>query len=341
MTSSTVIRRVGWTAAVLAVCVLAGTVDAAQRGQRNSQRSAQRDDGPSRGRAQRQRDAKQEKQRPRNDDAAQKRAQRERNEQRAQKEQQQQRQKAESQRQAQQQKEKQRQRAEAQRQAERERAAQRQRQAEQQKRQEAERIQAQKNINRGMSAAPNDRGDNWGVNAQRKKLAERQARVHTQEKKLEVKKIEQRQDLREAKQRLENKIQHQKQELRARDSRLDARADALRHAANHTYTRPTHTRSFYKPDYDRHDRHHDDHNKVSVRFSFGNYYPSGFYYINGFRRHNCCTGGYWTWQWVRPLVVTRYDDCGNPYTVVIRAGYQKRVWLPHHCRHGLHVYYRY
>ena len=40
----------------------------------------------------------------------------------------------------------------------------------------------------------------------------------------------------------------------------------------------------------------------------------------------------------QPGYLCRYDDYGDPYTVVIRAGYYKRVWVTHHCRFGLHVY---
>ncbi len=296
MTGSSFIKRVGWTAAVLAVCTLAGHADAAQRGQRNDQRSAQRDDGPARGRDQQQRQ--------------------------------------------QQQQQKQKQQAQSQRRTQQENQQQRQRADQQKQRQEAQRKQQQPSAARVTSAAPNDRGDNWGVNAQRNKLAQRQEIVRTQEKKLEVKRIEERKDLRQAKEKFEDKAQREKQELRARDNRLDARADALRHASQHTYNPPAYGHSFHKPDYDRHDGHHDGHNKLGIRIGFGSYYPSSYYY-NSFSRHACCTGGYWTWRWVPPLTVTRYDDYGNPYTEVIRDGYHQRVWVPHYCRTGLHIYYRY
>lgn len=203
------------------------------------------------------------------------------------------------------------------------------------------------------SAAVSDRGDNWGVNAQRNNLDERQDKVRSQEQRIEQKRIEDRQDLREAKQKFDDKIQRQKQELLARDHRLDAKAQSLRHASHvgtlpqhsshghSTYSKPSYGHGAYKHDYYKHDSHHDDHGKLGIHFSFGNYHSTGFYYVDGYRRHHCCTGGYYTSRWVPPLIVTRYDDYGDPYTVVIREGYYHRVWVPHYCRFGLHVYHRY
>ncbi len=201
------------------------------------------------------------------------------------------------------------------------------------------------------------RGANWGVNAQKKKLAERQAIVRKQEQRLEQKRIEQRQDLREAKQRFANNVQATKQVLRQRDARLDDKARALRWAANHDRTRYrapyVHYRAprpkvyytprpyygyrpsscVYKRDYD----YCDWGDIFSVRVILGT--DCGYHYEHGHRRHDCCTGGYYIWKWCEPVLETRYDYYGEPYTVVIADGYWKRVWTPHYCRYGIHFYY--
>ncbi len=177
------------------------------------------------------------------------------------------------------------------------------------------------------------RGAHWGVNAQRKKLAERQARTRKQETRLEHRRTEQRQELREAKHRFEDKIDRQKQQLRERDRRLDDRAKALHHASRHVYSSHRSSHTYH------HDHSHHDRSRFGISFRIGSRYPTHSR-VYGHHRSSCCSGGYWTWKWVKPLVVTRYDRCGYPYTVVIRAGYYKRVWVPHYCRLGLHIFYR-
>ena len=206
-----------------------------------------------------------------------------------------------------------------------------------------------------VNVASTERGANWGVNAQRKKLEERQREIRQKNKRLEEKAKQQRQDLREAKDKFAVRVDKQKQILRQRDDRLDAKAQAIRHAAHHNKpvkpfssthhyknTHRTHINHgiYRKPTHSTHYRHHDhDRSKFGISFHIGSNHSSGFYYVNGHKRHHCCTGGYYTWKWVRPVVATCYDACGLPYTKVVRRGYHKRVWIPHHCTSRLHVYY--
>jgi hypothetical protein len=37
--------------------------------------------------------------------------------------------------------------------------------------------------------------------------------------------------------------------------------------------------------------------------------------------------GYWKRVYHGPVYETRYDDCGRPYRVCVRAGYYERVWV--------------
>lgn len=37
--------------------------------------------------------------------------------------------------------------------------------------------------------------------------------------------------------------------------------------------------------------------------------------------------GYWKRVYHSPVYETRYDDCGRPYRVCVRAGYYERVWV--------------
>ena len=37
--------------------------------------------------------------------------------------------------------------------------------------------------------------------------------------------------------------------------------------------------------------------------------------------------GYWKRVYHRPVYETRYDSCGRPYRVCVRAGYYERVWV--------------
>ena len=37
--------------------------------------------------------------------------------------------------------------------------------------------------------------------------------------------------------------------------------------------------------------------------------------------------GYWSRVYHSPVYETRYDDCGRPYRVCVRAGYYERVWI--------------
>jgi len=38
--------------------------------------------------------------------------------------------------------------------------------------------------------------------------------------------------------------------------------------------------------------------------------------------------GYYQSRWIAPAYETRYDTCGRPYTVMIRAGCYRQVWIP-------------
>ncbi len=201
-----------------------------------------------------------------------------------------------------------------------------------------------------------ERGANWGVNAQRAKLAERQQKVRRQEQRIETVRVQNRQDLRDAKARFENKVDRTREQLRRRSDRLDHRAHVIRHHNRVHYPvrhvvkhhrpvvihRPTtviHKPAvIYKPyrsSYYRHD-HYKDHDHFGFSIRIGD--SATFHYENGFRRHHCCTGGYYVWRWVPALKVVRYDHCGDPYTVVIRPGYHKRVWITHTCRSRTHYY---
>ena len=59
----------------------------------------------------------------------------------------------------------------------------------------------------------------------------------------------------------------------------------------------------------------------------------------------CTTPGHYESHWVPPAYETRYDECGNPYTVKVQEGYYEQVWVPaqyvtshgqgqHHGGHG-------
>ncbi len=203
------------------------------------------------------------------------------------------------------------------------------------------------------------RGANWGTNAQRKNIKARQQQVRHQELRVEEKARGHRQGLRVQTNHLKDRVAHQRQELRERDHRLDQRAQTLRHKAQYVsrnthYSRPTKTVVHHKST--RHSgssygkyghskygysNRHNNHSRLGFRISFGSHDSASFYYDHGHRRHTCCKGGYYTTTWVPALRTTRYDYCGNPYTVVIRAGYYKKIWVDHYCRLNRHHYKRY
>lgn len=41
----------------------------------------------------------------------------------------------------------------------------------------------------------------------------------------------------------------------------------------------------------------------------------------------CVSPGRWVIRYVSAIIVTRYDDRGNPYTVVVRPGYWTHDWI--------------
>ncbi len=322
MTRSSTIKHVGWMAALLAVCVLSMNADAGskQRGQKKSgqqKRHVQKkNNNKQRARASQPRQArdakKADRRREPQREARRDRTQRDTNRKAARDERE---------------------------------ARQRRTQREEKHRQERE-AQA-----RASKRATQERGANWGVNAQRKKLGERQATVRHQEQKVVQKRQAERHDLRVAKQRFDNKVQRTNHVLYRRDQRLDTRADALRRGSHRrpvvihkpvVVNRSRHGKKHYGHgvlrNHDRYNRHN-NYGNFGLSFIFGN--ASYFHYEYGYRRHHCCTGGYYIWQWEPPLEVTRYDEYSDPYTVVIRAGYYHRVWIPHYCRYSRHHYYRY
>jgi hypothetical protein len=380
MTRSRKIRSVGWTAALLVVCVLSLNAQAGPKQRGNNKKSGQpsrqvekKDRGSQRQRAEKPRQARDEKkaesrreaQRDKNRDRAKRNPNRDKSKRDANRDR--------AKRNPNQEKAKRNpnrdktkhdagrgkslrdpnRKAQADRKTKAEREAQQQakakREAKRQKAQREERRRQEREAGAHASRRVTPTRDpNWGVNAQRKKLNERQAVARKQEQQIKKKRLE----------------------LQQRDNRLDNRAEALRRTSHRRSTvrhgdrtrhhkpvvirervvvhKPVH-RPVYRPVYKPtrpygHGvlRRHDDDNRYGsygVYFRFGN--ASYFHYEHGHRRHYCCTGGYYFWRWVPAMEVTRYDAYGDPYTVVIRAGYYKRVWAPHYCRYHRHTYYRY
>lgn len=341
MTRSSTIKHVGWMAALLAVCVLSINAEAGSR-QRNQKKSGQqkrqvekKNNNKQRARPKQDRNKKQaERRRDSQREAGRDRKQREAKREKAQRN---------TDREARARRDAGRNKAqrEANRKARAEREQQKQRAQREEQRQKERTAQA-----RASKRAANERGANWSVKAQRKKLNERQATVRRQEQKLIQKKQAARQELRVAKLRFGNKVKRTNQAMYRRDQRLDARADAFRHNSPRKPVvdyRSRHGNKYHGHgvlrNHNRHVSRHNNHTNFGFHIIFGN--ASSFHYEYGHRRHYCCTGGYYIWRWEPPLEVIRYDDYGEPYNVVIRAGYYHRVWIPHYCRHNRHFYYRY
>ncbi len=54
-------------------------------------------------------------------------------------------------------------------------------------------------------------------------------------------------------------------------------------------------------------------------------------------RHSRGPCGHYVKQWVPPLYETRHRPCGTPYTVLVRAGYYRNVWISTpRCGHARH-----
>ena len=83
------------------------------------------------------------------------------------------------------------------------------------------------------------------------------------------------------------------------------------------------------------DRDRGNDNRVSVTFDLGGrrdvrhgrHRPRVVHRRTVVTRHER-TGGHYESRWVPAVTEMRYDRCGRPYTVVIRAGYYERVWAP-------------
>jgi hypothetical protein len=62
-----------------------------------------------------------------------------------------------------------------------------------------------------------------------------------------------------------------------------------------------------------------------VAFNVG--FGHGHRYGHRFARRVLVSAGHYEKRWISTVTETRYDDCGRPYTVVIREGYHEKVWI--------------
>jgi len=113
-----------------------------------------------------------------------------------------------------------------------------------------------------------------------------------------------------------------------RTSSQHYRGQSSGHRSRSHYNRGHHSSRRSRSNYSfsfRYGNHHgNSHYGGSIR------YGSGYGYGHHSRCHRC-GGGYYSRVWVEPVYTTYYDDYGNPYSRIIRAGYYRNVWVSHTC----------
>ncbi len=111
---------------------------------------------------------------------------------------------------------------------------------------------------------------------------------------------------------------------------------------NRSYSGSKHYQSNSHRDYSHRDSSHSrvkaSYRNDNVRFSvsFGSQrsydthqprYRSSTSCSNTVVYHTPQPSGYWSRVYHSPVYETRYDSCGRPYRVCVRAGYYERVWV--------------
>jgi len=302
VTRSKSIRRIGWTAAVLAVCVLslnaqAGRRNGGQKNQRQQQRQSQRDNGHKHRDARASEPSRQSSRR--NNEASRSRKSRQASNQT------------------------------------------KQRRALKSNRESTAHARVVANTRQGADWGVNaqrkhqlERQSELRQKAQRleKRTITSRHELRAAKQKLEAKTQRLRQEDRNRNQRLNLKAT-------TLNHAANHRKPAV-HLSNNYYIRPSYShRSYRHSGYKSHDSysgHYDSDGRFGFRISFGSHNRSHVAYSHSDYDYSCCTPGYYTTRWVPPLTSYRYDYCNRPYPVVIRNGYYKQVWVPGYCSRGIH-----